>query len=33
MTYAPKFDQVLVNNDLATAYKEAEDLVNNFLNS
>ena len=33
MTYAPKFDQVLVNDDLATAFKKAEDLVNNFLNS
>ena len=33
MTYAPKFDKVLVNDDLATAFKKAEDLVNNFLNS
>ena len=31
MTYAPKFDRVLVNDDLATAYKEAEEMVNQFL--
>ena len=31
MTYAPKFDKVLINDDLETAYKEAEELVNNFL--
>ena len=31
MTYAPKFDKVLVNDDLQTALKEAEELVNNFL--
>ena len=31
MTYAPQFDKVLVNDDLETAYKEAEELVNNFL--
>ena len=33
MTYAPKFDKVLVNDDLETAYREAEELVNNFLNN
>jgi guanylate kinase len=33
MTYAPKFDKVLVNDDLATAYREAENLVDTFLNS
>jgi guanylate kinase len=31
MTYAPKFDKVLINDDLETAFKEAEELVNNFL--
>ena len=33
MTYAPKFDKVLVNDDLDTAYREAETLVDTFLNS
>ena len=33
MTYAPKFDKVLVNDDLTTAYREAENLVDTFLNS
>lgn len=32
MTYAPLFDQILVNDDLATAYHEAEKLVSDFLN-
>ncbi len=31
MTYAPKFDRVLVNDDLATAYKDAETMVDSFL--
>ena len=31
MTYAPKFDKVLVNDKLETAFKEAEALVNQFL--
>ena len=31
MTYAPKFDKVLVNDDLETAFKEAEALVDDFL--
>ena len=33
MTYAPKFDRVLINDDLETAYREAENLVDSFLNS
>ena len=33
MTYAPQFDKVLVNDHLATALREAETLVNNFLNN
>ncbi len=33
MTYAPQFDIVLVNDDLSTALKEAETLVDNFLNN
>ena len=33
MTYAPKFDKVLVNDNLDTAFQEAEELVNNFLNN
>ncbi|MBQ9184382.1 MAG: guanylate kinase [Bacteroidales bacterium] len=32
MTYAPKFDVVLVNDKLDVAYAEAEALVDNFLN-
>lgn len=32
MTYAPLFDRILVNDDLATAYREAEKLVSDFLN-
>ena len=32
MTYAPKFDRVLVNDDLATAYAQAEKMVDEFLN-
>ena len=31
MTYAPKFDKVLINDDLATAFAEAEEMVDNFL--
>jgi len=31
MTYAPQFDRVLVNNDLATAFREAEEMVDAFL--
>ena len=31
MTYAPQFDRVLVNDDLATALAEAESLVRGFL--
>lgn len=31
MTYAPKFDYVLVNDDLATALSEAEKVVDEFL--
>ena len=32
MTYAPQFDKVLINDDLATAFAEAEAMVNEFLN-
>ena len=31
MTYAPKFDKVLINDDLATAFREAEEMVDTFL--
>lgn len=31
MTYAPKFDRVLINDDLATAFAEAEGMVDAFL--
>ena len=31
MTYAPKFDKVLINDDLATALAEADAMVNAFL--
>lgn len=31
MTYAPLFDRVLVNDDLETAFKEAEEMVDTFL--
>ena len=31
MTYAPKFDKVLINDDLATAFAEAEAMVDGFL--
>ena len=31
MTYAPKFDKVLINDDLATAFAEAEAMVDAFL--
>ncbi len=33
MTYAPKFDKVLINDDLETAFKEAEIMVDTFLNN
>lgn len=32
MTYAPQFDTILINDDLATAFREAEALVDKFLN-
>ena len=32
MTYAPQFDRILINDDLATALAEAENLVESFLN-
>ena len=31
MTYAPQFDRVLINDDLATAFREAEEMVDKFL--
>ena len=31
MTYAPKFDKILINDDLATAFAESEEMVNTFL--
>ncbi len=31
LTYAPKFDYVLVNDDLSTAYSESEKVVEDFL--
>ena len=31
MTYAPQFDKVLINDDLATAFAESEAMVNAFL--
>jgi guanylate kinase len=31
LTYAPKFDYILVNDDLATAFAEAEKVVEDFL--
>ncbi len=31
MTYAPKFDRILINDDLETAFREAEEMVNGFL--
>ena len=31
MTYAPLFDKVLVNDDLQTAFREAEEMVDRFL--
>jgi len=33
MTYAPRFDKVLVNDDLATALAEAEAMVDTFLSA
>ena len=31
MTFAPQFDRILVNDDLPTAFAEAEEMVNTFL--
>ena len=31
MTYAPQFDRILINDDLATAFAEAEQMVDDFL--
>ena len=31
MTYADKFDSIIVNDDLQTAYNEADTLVDSFL--
>ncbi len=31
MTYAPKFDRILVNDDLQTAFREVEKMVDDFL--
>ena len=31
MTYAPKFDYVLVNDDIKTAFAEGEQVVEDFL--
>lgn len=31
MTYAPKFDTILVNDDLETAFREVEKMVDDFL--
>ena len=31
MSYAPRFDRILVNDNLETAFKEAEEMVNDFL--
>ena len=33
MTYAPKFNRILVNDDLATALAEAENMVDTFLSA
>lgn len=33
MTYAPQFDRILVNDDLQTALREAEEMVDAFLNA
>jgi guanylate kinase len=33
MTFAPKFDHVIVNDDLETAKQETFDIVSQFLNS
>ena len=33
MTYAPKFDRILVNDDLATALAQAENMVDTFLSA
>ncbi len=33
MTYAPKFDRILVNDDLPTALAEAENMVDTFLSA
>lgn len=31
MTWAPQFDRILINDDLATAFAEAEEMVDTFL--
>ena len=31
MTYAPKFDKILINDDLSTAFRQAEEMVDEFL--
>ncbi len=31
MTYAEKFDRILINDDLQTAFRESEEMVNAFL--
>ena len=31
MTYAPKFDKILINDDLETAFREVEKMVDDFL--
>ena len=31
MTYAPQFDRILINDDLATAFAESEEMVDTFL--
>ena len=33
MTYAPKFDRILINDDLQTALREASEMVDAFLNA
>ena len=31
LTFAPKFDRILVNDDLETALREADEIIKNFL--
>ena len=31
MTYAPQFDRILINDDLQTAFRQAEQMVEDFL--